>query len=73
MVLYRGKGTGGGLAKIKAMTHDVDVYRSANVMIDRHGDTAEALRAMRAEELLIAGDMKGRALWLRIAITIREL
>ena len=55
------------------MTSDIDIYRSANELIEQHGDAADIEAAMRADERLAAGDVEGRAVWLRIAKAIAEL
>ena len=55
------------------MTSDLDVYRSANELIKQFGDAADIEAAMRADELMEAGDMEGEAVWLRILKAIEEL
>ncbi len=55
------------------MTSDLDIYRSANELINQHGETADIEAAMRADECLAAGDMEGRAVWRRIVKAIEEL
>ncbi len=55
------------------MTSDLDIYRSANELIEQHGDAADIEAAMRADERLAAGDMEGEAVWLRIVKAIEEL
>ncbi len=35
---------------------DLDIYRSANLLIDQHGEDAAVEAAMRADKLLAAGD-----------------
>ncbi len=55
------------------MTSDLDIYRSANELIKQHGEAADIEAAMRADELMEAGDMEGRAVWLRIVKAIEEL
>ena len=55
------------------MTSDLDVYRSAWLMVQQHGDNAEIQAAMRADTLLDQGDMEGRRVWLRIVEAIREV
>ncbi len=55
------------------MTSDLDIYRSANKLIEQHGEDAPILAAMRADELMETGDMEGRAVWLRIVKAIEEL
>ncbi len=55
------------------MTSDLDIYRSANELIEQHGEDAPIEAAMRADECLAAGDMEGEAVWLRIVKAIEEL
>ncbi len=43
------------------MTSDIDIYRSAHELIEQHGEDAPILAAMRADELMEAGDMEGEA------------
>ena len=46
---------------------------SANELIKQHGEDASIHAAMRADELLEAGDMDGKAVWLRILAAVDEL
>ena len=55
------------------MTSDLDTYRAANELIKQHGDAADIEAAMRADELMDAGDMDGEAVWLRIVKAVEEL
>ena len=55
------------------MVTDKDIYRSANELIEQHGEDASLHAAMRADELMDAGDMEGRAVWIRIVKAIEEL
>ncbi len=55
------------------MTSDIDIWRSARALIDRHGDDAMIHAAMRANELLKAGEMDGVAVWKRILRAVDEL
>ena len=55
------------------MTSDLDVYRTAAVLMREHGDDATIRAAMRADELMDQGDMDGRAVWLRVMAAIKEL
>ena len=55
------------------MTSDLDTYRSANELIKQHGEAADIEAAMRADELMEAGDMDGRAVWIRIVKAVAEL
>ncbi len=55
------------------MTSDIHIYRSAHELIKQYGDAADIEAAMRADELMEAGDMEGEAVWLRIVKAIEEL
>ena len=43
------------------MTSNIDIYQTANELIKQHGEDAPIHAAMRADELLDAGDMDGQA------------
>ena len=62
-----------GVAKGKAMTSDLEIYRSAKLLIDRHGDDAVIEAAMKADKMLEQGDLDGLATWNRILRAIEEL
>lgn len=55
------------------MTEDIDVWRSAKLLVDRHGPDAAIHAAMRADELLAAGDVDGQMVWKRILRAVEEL
>ncbi len=55
------------------MTSDLDIYRSAKLLIDQHGEDAATHAAMQADRLLAAGDMAGKRTWVRIMWAIEEL
>ncbi len=44
---------------IMPMISDLDIYRSAQVLVKRHGQDAPIEAAMRADELLEKGDLNG--------------
>lgn len=53
---------------------NLDIYRSAKALIDQHGEfEAELHAAQRADELLEAGDMDGRRVWLRVLDAVRDI
>ena len=54
------------------MTEDIDIYRSAAVLMHQHGEDTRIHAAMRADELMEKGDMEGRAVWLRVIAAIKE-
>ncbi len=55
------------------MTSDLDIYRTANVLIREHGQDAPIHAAMRADELLEAGDLDGCAVFKRLLRAVEEL
>ena len=55
------------------MISDLEIWRAAQATIEQYGDGAALHAAQRADELLAAGDMEGRAVWHRIERAIDEL
>ncbi len=49
------------------------MYRSAKLLIERHGDEAPIHAAMQADAMLDKGDLDGAAVWRRIVGAINEL
>ncbi len=41
------------------MIPDLDIYRSANLLVKQHGDDAPIEAAMRADAMLEKGDLEG--------------
>jgi hypothetical protein len=55
------------------MVDDIDIYRTANVLVELHGEDAPIQAAMKADALLEAGDIDGQADWKRILAAVEEL
>ena len=55
------------------MTSDLDIYRSAKLLIDQHGEDASTFATMQADKRAGAGDVEGRAVWVRMIRAIEEL
>lgn len=55
------------------MIEDIDIWRGAKLLIDRHGDEAPVQAAMRADELRAAGDIEGHQIWMRLLRAIEEI
>ena len=55
------------------MPDEIDVYRSAKLLIDQHGKDAPIFAAMQADKCLEAGDLDGKAVWMRVIRAIEEL
>ncbi len=55
------------------MIPDLDIYRSANLLVKRHGQDAPIHAAMRADAMLDKGDLDGFSVWKRILRAVEEL
>jgi hypothetical protein len=54
------------------MLADIDIWRTATYLI-KNRDDAEMYAALRADELLAAGDTEGCRVWTRIGLAIQNL
>ncbi len=57
----------------RAMTSDREIYRAAATIIALHGKNAPEYTAMRADELGDVGDVKGKAVLLRVRHAVDAL
>ena len=74
MVLYRDRGARRWMAKVETvMLSELEIWCAAHATVSRYGDDAGLHAAQRADELMAAGDMDGRAVWHRIERAIDEL
>jgi hypothetical protein len=55
------------------MPSEIDIYRTASVLIREHGEGADLVAAERADCFLEAGDMAGSAIWRRVLKAINEI
>ena len=55
------------------MTADLDIWRTANLLVKQHGSEASAFAAERVEALHSAGDIEGLATWRRVLPAIEAL
>ena len=55
------------------MTSDLDIYRSANILVKHLGEDAPIRVAMVTDAMLNMGDLDGYAVWRRILRAIEEL
>ncbi len=55
------------------MIPDLDIYRSAQALVKRHGEDAPNHAAMKADAMLDKGDLDGCAVWKRILRAVEEL
>jgi hypothetical protein len=52
---------------------NIDIYQTDNELIKQHDEDAPIHAAMRADDLLDAGDLDGQAVWKRILTAVDEL
>ncbi len=55
------------------MVSDLDIYRTANILVKQHGEDAPIHAAMRADELLEEGDLDGYAVFKRVVDAVEDL
>lgn len=55
------------------MISDLEICRSAKLLVDEHGGDATIHAAMRVDEVIEAGDVNGVAVWKRIMRAVEEL
>jgi hypothetical protein len=53
--------------------YEIDVWRSARLLINEHGEGAEFVAAQRADQMIARGNPEGEAMWKKILVAIREL
>ena len=53
--------SGGGWPAIVQLTSDLDIYRTASVLIREHGDRADLVAARMVQEYLDKGEIDGSA------------
>ena len=46
---------------------------SAKLLVDQHGEDAPIFAAQQADRCLEAGDLDGKAVWMRVIAAINEL
>ncbi len=52
---------------------DLDIYRSAKLLVKQHGKEAPIHAALNADAMLDKGDLDGQRVWLRIVKAVEEL
>ena len=52
---------------------ELDVFRSAKLLVDQHGTAAPIEAAMHADAMLEKGDLDGQEVWLRIVKAVEVL
>lgn len=55
------------------MPTNLDIFRSAKLLLDKHGEDAELRAAEKHDAMLARGDVDGVLVWKRILAAIGEL
>ena len=55
------------------MISELDIYRAANLLIDRHGGDAVVAAAQMIDRMLELDDAEGRQAWRRTKAAIEQL
>ena len=55
------------------MVSDLEIYRAANQLLQRHGEDAQFEAARLADAMLDRGDLEGQRVWKRVLRAIDEL
>ena len=50
-----------------------DIWRAANILVQKYGPDAVCQASQRTDDLLERGDMEGRRVWQRIHAAVEEL
>lgn len=55
------------------MVSDIDIWRSATLLIQQHGTDAPSVAARRCNECLLRGDIVSQQIWMRVLRAIKKL
>ncbi len=55
------------------MTSELDIYRTANVLVKRYGEDAALEAAQRADAMLEEGSLDGQRVWKRVLAAVKEI
>ena len=55
------------------MTSDLDIYRTANVLVKHYGEDAALEAAQRADAMLEKGSLDGQRVWCRVLRAVKEI
>jgi hypothetical protein len=55
------------------MTSNLDIYRTASVLIREHGDEAGLVAATRTDAMLEKGYLDGQRAWKRVLAAVKEI
>jgi hypothetical protein len=57
----------------EALVAEIDIWRTASLLIKAHGENAWAEAAGQADDMIAKGDTEGEAVWKRVLAAIRDM
>ena len=61
------------LGSVARMTTDLDIYRTANVLVKHYGKEADLEAAQSADSMLEKGSLNGQRVWKRVLAAVKEI
>ncbi len=61
------------MASTFQLTSDLDLYRTANVLVKHYGEDAALEAAQRADAMLEKGCLDGQRVWKRVLAAVKEI
>ena len=55
------------------MVEKIDIWRTANLLIQQHGEGAEWEAAHRADQAIEKGDPQGERVWIQVLEAVKSL
>jgi len=55
------------------LTSDLDIFRTANVLVKHYGEDADLEAAQRADAMLEKGAIDGQRVWKRVLAAVKEI
>ncbi len=55
------------------MTSELDIYRTANVLVKHYSTEADLEAAQRADAMLEKGSVDGQRVWKRVLAAVKEI
>ncbi len=55
------------------MTSDLDIFRTANVLVKHYGEDATLEAPQRADAMLEKGSVDGQRVWKRVLAAVKEI
>jgi hypothetical protein len=52
---------------------EIDIWRTAKILVDAHGENAWLEAAQRADHCLEGGNLEGVAAWKRVLLAVNDL